>query len=532
MNEIHTNVESESDSDFYDDVMDESDEEDGYSSGRTRTWRTGHFTPHIFPFNSQFGINLEVFDNENESPLKFFEMLFDQAVLEQTVNETNKYHSLSDTSAPSSSTSHQAPWIETNISEIYSFLGIVMLMSHTKKNRIKDYWSTDQLISTPMFGTIFSRDRFLSILKFLHFNDNLQQQDSDRLHKIRPLLHHLKKKFKLCIKPNKNLCIDESIMQWNGRLNFKQFISSKRHRFGVKLFVLCDCYTGFNIDFIIYTGQQTEFHLNTELGMSGSLVMTLLNDYLDKGHVVFLDNWYTSPTSFEKLYKRRTGACGTVRRTRAGLPKFLAKLRKGEQTFEHTNVLLAVKWHDKRDVYILSTIHTPDMVVTEKIDRTTNKPIEKLLCIKDYNENMGIIDQSDMQISFSESIRKSIKWYKKLFFHMLDLSMLNVYILYKEKNQTSLELTDFRLEVIRQIFEKYGSQQHSRRGRPSAEKPLRLTARHFPEITGGAKRKCIVCSSTVKRPKKQSRTRYECSDCNVGLCIPHCFRDYHTLKSY
>ena len=114
---------------------------------------------------------------------------------------------------------------------------------------------------------------------------------------------------------------------------------------------------------------------------------------------------------------------------------------------------------------------------------------------------MGIIDQSDMQISSSESIRKSIKWYKKLFFHMLYLSMLNAYILYKEKKQTSLELTDFRLEVIRQIFEKYGSQQRSRRSRPSIEKPLRLTSRHFPALTGGAKRRCIVCSSTVKRPK-------------------------------
>lgn len=327
VNEIHTNVESESDSDFYDDdFMDESDEEDAYSCGRTRTWRTSHFTPHIFPFNSQFGINLEVFENEDESPLKFFEMLFDQSVLEQIVNETNKYHSFSDTNAPGSSTSHQAPWIETYVAEIYSFLGIVMLMSHTKKNRIKDYWSTDQLISTPMFGTIFSRDRFLSILKFLHFNDNLQQQDGDRLHKMKPILHHLKKKFKLCIKPNKNLCIDESIMQWKGRLSFKQFVPSKRHRFGVKLFFLCDCYTGFNIDFIIYTGQQTEVYLDTELGMSGSLVITLLNDYLDKGHVVFLDNWYTSPALFEKLYKRRTGACGTVRKTRAGLPTFPSKL--------------------------------------------------------------------------------------------------------------------------------------------------------------------------------------------------------------
>src|ERR1700722_8913503 len=167
-----------------------------------------------------------------------------------------------------------------------------------------------------------------------------------------------------------------------------------------------------------------------------------------------------------------------------------------------------------------------------KIDHATNKPIAKPLCIKDYNENMGLVDKSDIQISFSESVCNMIKWYKKLFFHMLDVSMLNAYIPYKEKKQVALQFTDFRLQVIRPILDKYGSQRDPRRGRPSTDKPLRLTARHFPSLASGGKRRCIVCSTTVKRPKKQSRSRYECSDCNVRLCIPNYFRDYHTLKAY
>ncbi|CAF1034879.1 unnamed protein product [Didymodactylos carnosus] len=321
-------------------------------------------------------------------------------------------------------------------------------------------------------------------------------------------------------------------MLWKGRLNFKQYIPSKRHRFGVKLFILCDCHTGFIMNFIIYTGQQTEVKLDKELGMSGSIVMTLMNSYLDKGHVVFIDNWYTSPILFEKLHYRRTSACGTARSNRAGLPTFPSKLQKDKQTFQHTNILLALKWRDKRDVHMLSTIHVPDMVLTNKIDRVTNKPIAKPLCIKDYNDNMGLVDKSDMQISFSECVRKTIKWYKKLFFHLLDLSMLNAYILYKEKKHVTLEFTDFRLQVIRQIIDKYGTQRNSRRVRPSADKPLRLTARHFPSLTGGGSRRCIVCSTTSKRPKKRSRIKYECSDCNVGLCVANCFREYHTLQAY
>jgi hypothetical protein len=122
-----------------------------------------------------------------------------------------------------------------------------------------------------MFAGIFSRDRFISILKFLHFNDNHQQQAGDRLHKIKPILDNLRKNFKLCIKPYKNLCIDESLMLWKGRLNFKQYILTKRYRFGVKLFILCDCHTGFIMDFIIYAGQQTEIQLDREFGIGGSI---------------------------------------------------------------------------------------------------------------------------------------------------------------------------------------------------------------------------------------------------------------------
>lgn len=67
--------------------------------------------------------------------------------------------------------------------------------------------------------------------------------------------------------------IDESLM-WNGRLSFKQYIPSKRYRFGVKVFLICDWKTGYIIDMIMYTGRDTEINLDTGLGISGSVVKT------------------------------------------------------------------------------------------------------------------------------------------------------------------------------------------------------------------------------------------------------------------
>ncbi len=45
-------------------------------------------------------------------------------------------------------------------------------------------------------------------------------------------------------------------------------------------------------------------------------------------------------------------------------------------------------------------------------------------------------------------------------------------------------------------------------------------------------RKCVVCAKTTTRPKKRTDTRYECTECDVGLCISGCFQDYHNLKYF
>lgn len=188
------------------------------------------------------------------------------------------------------------------------------------------------------------------------------------------------------------------------------------------------------MDFIVYTGSSTEFDLDKNLGKSGSIVMTLMKPYLDKGHSLFVDNWYTNPRLFEKLYECKTGACGTVRKNRLGSVKF-DKLIKGDFDYNNTSNLMALKWQDEREVIMLSTIHKPTMTKTRKSDWKTQKVIEKPECIVHYNENMGFVDKTDMQISFVECIRKTIKWYKKFFFHLLDLSTLNAYMLFKVKHK-------------------------------------------------------------------------------------------------
>lgn len=65
------------------------------------------------------------------------------------------------------------------------------------------------------------------------------------------------------------MCIDESIIL------FKQYIPSECHRFGIKMFVMCEVITGFVLDFIIYGGTDTEINDTQGIGISGGVVTPL-----------------------------------------------------------------------------------------------------------------------------------------------------------------------------------------------------------------------------------------------------------------
>ena len=64
---------------------------------------------------------------------------------------------------------------------------------------------------------------------------------------------------------------------------------------------------------------------------------------------------------------------------------------------------------------MLTTVHTGNLIESGKIDFRTKQAKLKPNCIVDYNKNMKLVDKADMQISSMKCMRKSMKWYKKLF---------------------------------------------------------------------------------------------------------------------
>ncbi|XP_066961476.1 piggyBac transposable element-derived protein 4-like [Macrobrachium rosenbergii] len=329
-----------------------------------------------------------------------------------------------------------------------------------------------------------THDRFLLLTRFMHFADNGNPNSTDRIWKIRPFLSLVVGNFKRVFHPFQKIVIDESLILSKGRLIFKQYIPSKRHRFEVKLFVLCDCETGIVLDIIVYTGTDVDIPKEDQgsgLGFSGAVVKKMMAPYMGHGHILYTDNWYSSPTLAQFLHDNATGICGTVRESRKYMPKFNVPSTSYTIQREATNKILAVKWIDRKPVTLLSTVHKGDMVDRGKVHYRTKKKICKTDVVADYNENMRLVVKSDCQLSGTECMRKSFKWYHKIVLQLIDIIMLNSYNIWLMKTSDptckKLKFREFIYNVSYQLLEDYGTVTNSRlgrRGHPPVEAPDRL----------------------------------------------------------
>lgn len=65
--------------------------------------------------------------------------------------------------------------------------------------------------------------------------------------------------------------------------------------------------------------------------------------------------------------------------------------------------------------------------------------------------------KSDKQITFTEFVRNLVKWYKKFFFHLVDMTVFNCNIMSTMKSvKKSISLGKFRNELVRNLLSKYG----------------------------------------------------------------------------
>jgi hypothetical protein len=146
---------------------------------------------------------------------------------------------------------------------------------------------------------------------------------------------------------------------------------------------------------------------------------------------------------------------------------------------------------------------------------------------------MGGVDRTDQMAATCRSVRKYIKWYKKLFFYIFDMCIINSFVLSKVVGG-KYDLTSFKLKLVEEMVSSSTLPIYSGRGRPySLPNPERLVGRHFPEkipatdTRSKPQKRCKLCH--LKSIRKE--TIYQCKLCSVPLCVVPCFEEFHVKKN-
>ena len=137
---------------------------------------------------------------------------------------------------------------------------------------------------------------------------------------------------------------------------------------------------------------------------------------------------------------------------------------------------------------------------------------------------------ADQMVLYYGFAHRSVKWWKRVFFHFIDMAIVNAHILYNASSDTKLTQLEFRRAVAEGLLSGYELAKVRHRAQDS-NLPLRLKERAFPEpIPGNGRPDCHVCSDRVGGRRHQ--TQYRCKLCKTPLCLYSCFEKYHTLVNY
>ena len=514
-------------------------------------------------FTGNSGFNVPLTDT---TYLGFYQLFVNDEDYADMARETNRYAASYFEKNPREQLPQKGrlvSWKEVSADEVKAFIAMTFAMGLIDMDDLKDYWSTHPVMSHPFFPKIMSRDRFMNILSFYHLNDNSTfvprgQEGHDPLHKLGGVYRRIVERFSSNWIPRCNVSIDEAMIPFRGQIHFRVYNKDKPHKYGMKAYELCDSSNGYCSQFELYVGKGIAEP--SQYGKTYDLVMGMLEPFLNKGYTLFTDNYYTSPILFRKLLNADTLACGTLRLNRKGVPKDVAQVKlktKGEKKVVHCGQLTLMKMLDRKVFSILTTAHSTQNVETGKINPVTHLATTTPECVHEYNKYMGAVDRSDQMVGYNCFQRRTLKWWKKCIFHMLNLCVVNAYILYKEWHEANVPQSSkpvphrtFRRELVVQMIESCGPLPGSvrRKGRRSAETLLRLEGRHFiRRIHALGKKKnisrtCVVCNPAevkrqtqlgqkrAKRPGKESV--HECAQCLVALCITPCFELYHTRRDF
>jgi len=140
-------------------VEEESNELENSDDKTSDVWCKTDKKPSNEPFLGTTSLNIVI--HNPESVVEVVSSITGDDLLLLLTEQSNLYHSQNAEKLKVSSKTLK--WSNITLEEMRKFLGLIILMGQVRKENIRDYWSTDPTISTPIFPCTMNRNRFESI---------------------------------------------------------------------------------------------------------------------------------------------------------------------------------------------------------------------------------------------------------------------------------------------------------------------------------------------------------------------------------
>ena len=274
--------------------------------------------------------------------------------------------------------------------------------------------------------------------------------------------------------------------------------------------------------------------------------MELGKKLFNQGYRFYTDSFYTTKYLADDLLLKRLYLIGAMKRTSSAMPDCLKDIvqfekcsTRGDFRWHRDSNFVFVQWRDCKTVTILSPIHRGSAV--SECERTVNersgykkKKLVQPAVIKDYNSHMGGVDKSNQMLNKYPCYIKSIfHWWKVLFFHSIDIMVVNSFIILTECIKegkcavdgvsSSFGQLEFRESIAQSLLE-------------PCITVVERTLTHkscMPEVSD-TRKDCVFCNgiASLQGFKVPSiKTQYYCIKCKVPLCFNkdrNCFRKWHS----
>jgi hypothetical protein len=528
------------------------------------------------------------------STMAFVKLLFTDAMIDTLVTATNK--AAQEHPRVKELSRIQRFWKPVTRTSLRLWFAVATYLGVVKIQNRKHAFSKKSLFRQPWIQKLFTLKEYENILNCLNCCDhwNLSDEEFTRRNaqyafwQVDALIKECNANSQAYFRLGHRISIDEACIPWKGRHKARCFNAKKPHKFHFKKLMCNDSKTGYNYNFYYYGGKGEQ----RPAGVSATCwpIIKLLTDTTvsvhHKNHLVAVDNWFTSSSSFAWLAAHGYAAVGTVGKNKlapvtirrpngfpnAGIFKKSATRVRGAYVIHKGTMRHALAeavdgppqsfdcwvsaWQDRNPVHFLSTYPPTKQWCKRKV-RHQGIWVEgqwpRPSVGHHYNQTMGGTDLHDQRCATFRTVVKSRRWQVRVLTDTYSSMLQNAYILYsdyhkKDKKYTSLSFIE---ALLRESCEEQDAAENSDDAAVAAPRQfnqhkreywvsgpgaaIRLHGRkHWAKDARDQFRKVHPDTGTPLDLRRKciwnrecGRTHFYCSCCMVPLCLPH-FELFHT----